>query len=155
MMKEQAIQKINKIGKISSVIALIAKIVVGIALICTLIGTIVWFLIPDQLITFTTKGVLELEVDLGSVGMSIPEEELETAQAEMLAAMNEGSQGIESTEFTVTQDMVKMVGSVEEVSFSVSELAWVVLLALVALVMTFITLCFISSLCKAFRDCQS
>lgn len=154
-MKEQAIQKIKKIGKISSIIALIGKILVGIGLVCALIGAIICFVIPDKTMTLTTKGVVELEMNLKSLGFSIPEEELDMRQAEMWAAMNEEDEGVETLEVVVTQDAVKTVGSMDVFTLSMRDVAWLFMLGLAALVMTFITLCFIGSLCKAFRDCNS
>ncbi|MBQ7776765.1 MAG: DUF2975 domain-containing protein [Lachnospiraceae bacterium] len=154
-MKEQAIQKINKIGKISSIIALIGKILVGIGMACVLIGAIVCFVIPEKTLTFTTKGVMEMEMDLSSMGISIPQEDIDAAQIEMLNSMNASSEGVETTEVFVTSDSIKMTGKTEEFSVSLKDLAWVWVWVLITLVMTFITLCFISSLCKAFRDCQS
>ncbi len=154
-MKEQAIQKINKIGKVSSIIALIGKILVGIALVCVLLGAIVCFAIPENTITFTTRAILEMEMDLSAMGVTIPQEEIEAAQKEMLSSFKVSGEGIEASEAVVTSDHVKLTGKTNSMTVSLRDLAWIWVWVLITLVMTFVTLCFIHRLCKAFRDCQS
>ncbi len=154
-MKDQAIQKINKIGKVSSVIALIGKILVGMGMVCVLIAAIACFVIPEKTLTFTTSGNLEMEMDMSGMGVTIPQEEIDAAQKEMMNSMNVSGEGMEATEVIVTADSIKMIGKTENMSISLRDLAWIWVWVLLTLVMTFITLCFIHRLCKAFRDCHS
>ncbi|MBQ8596528.1 MAG: hypothetical protein IJ409_01940, partial [Lachnospiraceae bacterium] len=158
-MKEQAIQKINKIGKISSVFALIAKIVVGMGLVCTIIGAIICFAIPKELVDVTTAGAMVIDLDFTALGAELTELHDEAAREEAVAEMKESFES-EDDEFTVvdvTMDETgaQIVGTMAEYSFSIRDGAWAVVIAALALAMTFVTLCFISALCKAFRDCQS
>lgn len=158
-MKEQAIQKINQIGKISSVFALIAKIVVGIGLVCTIVGAIICFAIPEKLVEITTAGAMVIDVDFSSLGTEFPELQDEAKREEAIAEMKE-SMVSEDDEFSVvdvTMDETgaQIVGTMAEYSFSIRDGAWAVLIAALALAMTFVTLWFIGGLCKAFRDCQS
>lgn len=158
-MKEQAIQKINQIGKISSIFALIAKIVVGMGLVCAIIGAIICFMIPEKLVEVTTAGAMVVDVDFSALGEEMPELTDEAAREEAVAEMKE-SFGGEDDEFTVIdvsmdETGAQIAGTLAEYSFTIRDGAWAVVIAAVALSMTFVTLCFISALCKAFRDCQS
>ena len=50
-MKEQAVQKINSMGKVGGILILIAKILCGIALALSIIGSIIIVCIPRDFIT--------------------------------------------------------------------------------------------------------
>ncbi|MBQ8821591.1 MAG: DUF2975 domain-containing protein [Lachnospiraceae bacterium] len=152
-MKEQAIQKINKIGKISSIIALIGKILVGIGIAAALIGTIVCFVFPEELFKVSVVGDMVMEVDFSSLGVEMSEAELLEAR-ESLEVEMEGEEP-EFTEFELTASKMMMKGDFEQFSLTMRDLAGILVLALITLIMTFITLIFISALCKAFRDCES
>ncbi len=153
-MKEQAIQKINKIGKVSSVIALIGKILIGIAMVLSMIGAIACLLIPKDLLTVSIEGTAIMEVDVSSLGITLTEEDIAEVKEVMMEDMDEDDEFVyENTEFTSTG--MKFVGDTDVTQISMRDIAVIYLFALVTLVMTFITLCFISALCKAFRDCQS
>lgn len=148
-MKEQAIQKINAIGKVSSIIALIAKILVGIGLACTIIGAIICFMIPSSLVDVTTTGTTTVNVDFSSLGISLSEEEMKEAAA----SIEEDEDSLAETIFE--ENSMKITGELEEYTFNMRDAAWMVVMAAIVLLMTFITLVFISALCKAFRDCKS
>lgn len=154
-MKEQAIQKINKIGKVSSVFALICKILVGIGLAFTLIGMIICFMMPKDLVKITPTGGAEIEIGLDSFGETLilegDSDEISTQIKDSLMSED----GMENVEVSVADDKINIAGDYKVGTFSLSDLAWILMLAAATLAMTFVTLCFISSLCKAFRDCQS
>lgn len=152
-MKEQAIQKINKIGKISNVITVIAKIVVGTAMVVTLLGGIVCLVLPENLVRFTVEGDLVTEVDFSGLGVSMSEEELLEAQESLTVEL--AGKEHEFTEAELVGDKAIFKGALEDMSMNMRDIALIVILAMVALVVTFITLVFVSGLCKAFRDCQS
>ncbi len=156
-MKEQAIQKINKIGKISSIFALIGKIVVGAGLVCTIIGAIICFAIPKDLVEITTAGALVMDVDFTALGVDASEFQDEAAREEAIAEMEESITGEDFTVIDVSMDETgaRIAGTMAEYSFTIRDGAWAVVIAAVALAMTFVTLWFVGSLCKAFRDCQS
>lgn len=148
-MKEQAIQKINAIGKVSSIVALIAKILVGIGLACTIIGAIICFMIPSSLVDVTTTGTTTVNVDFSSLGISLSEEEMKAA----MESVEEDEDTLSETVFE--ENSMKITGELEEYTFDMRDAAWMVVMAAIVLLMTFITLVFTSGLCKAFRDCES
>ncbi|MBO5302690.1 MAG: DUF2975 domain-containing protein [Lachnospiraceae bacterium] len=152
-MKEQAIQKINKIGKISNVITLIAKILIGIAMVFTIIGSLICFLLPDSFVKVTTAGTMAVDVDFSALGIEIPAEELATFKQEAIADAGEEGYAEATAEFTETG--MQMTGELEQYTFTIRDLAWIAVMGVVVLALTFITLFFVGGLCKAFRDCQS
>ena len=153
-MKEQAIQKINKIGKISNIITLIAKILVGIALGVALVGAVICFVIPDSMLKFNMQGTMNMEMDYSSLGISMTEEEMAVAQAEVERGLV-SDEATTITEIAVTENKIIIAGDTDYISFTMRDAAWLAVLALGVLAMTFVTLVFIGALCKAFRDCHS
>lgn len=152
-MKEQAIAKINKIGKISSVVSLIAKILVGIGIVATILGAVICFVLPETMVKVSTVGDLVTEVDLSGLGISMSEEEVLAAQESLTIEMAGAEHSF--TESEITGNKVIMRGPLEDMSFTMRDIAKICVLALVLLIMTFITLLFVGALCKAFRDCES
>ena len=156
-MKEQAIQKIYKIGKISSVFELIGKIIVGIGLVCTIIGAIICFAIPKDLVEITTAGAMVMDIDFTALGADMTEFQDEAAREEAVTEMKESIGDEEFTVVDVTMDETgaQIAGTMAEYSFTIRDGAWAVVIAAVGLAMTFVTLWFVGNLCNAFRDCQS
>lgn len=154
-MKEQAIQKINKIGKISSILTLIAKILIGMGLAATIIGAVTCFLIPTSLVKVTTTRAWVVDVDFSSLGVSIPEDELETTQEQIEQEFVGEEEEYSQVEVLLTQNNVKVTEEMGEYSFTMRDVAGVISMGAIILLMTFITLFFIGALCKAFRDCES
>lgn len=158
-MKEQAIQKINQIGKISAIFALIGKIVVGAGLVCTIVGAIICFAIPEKLVEVTTAGAMVIDVDFSALGSEVLDLQDEAKRQEAIAEMKQ-SMASEEDEFkvvdvTMDETGAQIAGTMAEYSFTIRDGAWAVVIAALALTMTFVTLCFVGALCKAFRDCQS
>lgn len=152
-MKEQAIQKINKIGKISSIFALIAKILVGIGLVLTIVGAVACFMIPRDLVNVTTAGTMEVEMDLSSIGIVASQEEQEAMMASLQGELEDGEE--ELAVIDVTENKIVFGGEMEKETLSMRDAGWAIVMAAIMMIMTFVTLCFVSALCKAFRDCQS
>lgn len=152
-MKEQAIQKINKIGKISGIITTIAKVLVGIGMVLTLVGAVVCIVLPEPLLKVAVGGEMAVEMDFGSLGMDLSEADMMKAQESLKLEMY--GEEPEFTEVGVSSSAIMMKGAFENFSFTMHDIARLLLLALVTLVMAFITLLFVGALCKAFRDCQS
>jgi hypothetical protein len=153
-MKEQAIKKINSIGKVCSVFALIGKILVGMGIVVTLLAAIVCFVMPEDFMVITLDTNMDVQVDVSEFGVAAPKEELAEMQAEIEASFVEDGEG-EVSEVILTEETVLVRGGVEDFSFTLRDVAWLMVLGMVALVMTFVTLIFIGGLCKAFCDCQS
>lgn len=155
-MKEQAIQKINKIGKISSVFALIAKILVGVGLVCTIVGAVICFALPKELVEITTAGAMVIDVEYSALGVELQDEAArEEAVAEIKESMTSGDDEFTVVDVTMDESGAQIVGSMAEYSFTIRDGAWAVVIAVISLAMTFVTLWFVGGLCKAFRDCQS
>ncbi len=153
-MKEQAIRKINKIGKVSNIITLIAKILVGIAMTVTLIATIICFIIPESMLTFEIESTMNMIMDYSDLGVHMSEEEIATVQADLnqeLLVESEASY----TDVIVEAGKVTMTSEFESFSFTMRDATWLAFMGALVLGLTFVTLFFISALCKAFRDCQS
>uniref|UniRef100_UPI0040577168 hypothetical protein n=1 Tax=Acetatifactor sp. TaxID=1872090 RepID=UPI0040577168 len=172
-MKTEAIQKINKMGKISCVIALICKILLIIGMVLCLIGAVLCFVFPEEAIKVTRTATTVTEVDYGALGITVPEEEkelleqmqmsddewrVETTEGNILSGTLEiGAEGKSyvPTGMSIVGDTVKMEMLSEEGTLTIRDAGVMVLVAMAAVIMTFITFIFISGLCKAFRDCES
>lgn len=152
-MKNEAIQKINKIGKISSVIALIGKILVGIGIALLLIGAVVCFLMPKDFLKISLAEEMTMELDFSSLGIEMTDAELTDVRENL--KMELAGEEPEFTEVDVNANKMVMKGSFEQYAFIMRDIAGMLVLALITLIMTFITLIFVGNLCKAFRDCQS
>ena len=152
-MKEQAIQKINKVGKISSIIALIAKILVGIGIVVTLLGAIICFVIPENLMKVSIVGDMVVEMDYSTLGVEMSEAEILEARKQL--DINLAGSESELSAVEITKDSMVLSGEYEGFFFTMRDVAGLLILALVTLVMTLVTLFFVGALCKAFRDCES
>ena len=153
-MKEEAIKKINSIGKISGIITLIAKVLVGIAIAAVLLGTVIFMLLPDSMIKISTTADVSMEIDYSAVGITISDEQMAEAKAQLERdIIEQDGEGFTSVE--VTPSLIKMTGAVEEYEFTMKIVVELLVLALVTLILTFVTLIFVGRLCQAFRDCQS
>ncbi|MBP3544234.1 MAG: DUF2975 domain-containing protein [Lachnospiraceae bacterium] len=153
-MKEEAIKKINSIGKISGFITLIAKVLVGIAIAAVLVGTVIFMCLPDSMIKISTTADVSMEIDYSAVGITISDEQMAEAKAQLERdIVEQDGEGFTSVE--VTPGVVRMSGAVEEFEFTMKIVVELLVLALITLILTFVTLIFVGRLCKAFRDCQS
>lgn len=152
-MKEQVIQKINKIGKISGIITTIAKVLVGIGVVLTLVGTIICFVIPKDLLKFSVVGDVIMEMNYASLGVEVSDAEVAEMQEHMKWEFTGDADDF--SEVSVTDEKITMKGVYDDFSFSLRDLSGLLILALITMVMTLVTLFFVGALCKAFRDCQS
>lgn len=172
-MKEQAIQKINKVGKISYIITVICKILVIAGLVCSVASGVICFSQPAEAMRVTQRSAMIVEMSKDALGQDITDAEL----AEMQAALENGEQmqiqqvrngmmgsglNMVSTGQTyvpiamdVTDDGVTIDLITDGTSYTMHELAVLSLLIAVVMAMSIVTLTFIESLCKAFRDCET
>ncbi len=156
-MKEEAIKKINKIGKVSSVFALIGKIVIGMSMVLLLVSAIVCFFMPKDLATITIDEKVGFTLDASSFGETISDEDTKQLKKdfeESFKAEVEGEE-IQLEDISVTDNKLQADTVIPTYSFTVRDLAWLMLALALNVTMIMVTLCFISSLCKAFRDCES
>lgn len=154
-MKNEAILKINKFGKVGSIIALVAKILVGISIFFLLIASIACLVMPKDFIEMKVSNNVDMTVDMESFGMTFTEEEWTAAQAELeLEATLDGEEiGMEN--ITADDNKVMVSQTSKERSLTIRDFGGLLMLLTVGLVMIMVLLCFISSLCKAFRDCET
>lgn len=172
-MKEQAIQKINKVGKISYIITVICKILVIASLVCSVASAVICFSQPTETMRVTQRSAMIVEMSKDALGQDITDAEL----AEMQAVLESGEQmqiqqvrngmmgsglNIVSTGETyipiamdVTGDGVTIDMITDGATCTMHELAVLSLLMAVVLAMSIVTLTFIESLCKAFRNCAT
>lgn len=172
-MKEQAIQKINKVGKISYIIAVIAKVFVIVGLVSSLVGVVICFAVPEDAVKMTMRGNMIVEADMEAMGGSITQTDLDDMQQSLEEGgewrvetvqngimngsleINSTGQVYEPVSVEVEGNKVKIDMISEDTSFTLRDIAGLWLVAMVSLIMTIVTLSFVSSLCKAFRDCAS
>lgn len=175
-MKEQAIQKINKVGKISAVVAIISKILVILGFVVCAISLVICLVLPKDLVKVTTVGNMVTEVNYGSLGIEVSDEEIqqwedmqamledgenlriETVQNGMMSgnlSFSSTSQTYIPTEVDIEEGMVTVDMQSPDVVITLRSVAGLIITAMIALAMTIVTITFIEGLCKAFRDCQS
>lgn len=145
-MKEQAICKINKVGKISYIITMICKILMIIGLVCCVVASVLLFMLPSTAIKVTQSGAMHVEVSMEDLGGFVPVEDLEIESS--------GQRYVPIT-MDVTEDGMTIDLASEEFGFDLHEVAWFMVMISVVLLISVVTLSFIGSLCKAFRDCES
>ena len=156
-MKEEAIKKINKIGKVSSVFALIGKILVGMSLALLLVCAVVCFFVPEELMTITIDEKVGFVLDTSVFGEKMTEEDADELKKEFKESFELEMAGEEAQleDVDVTSDKLQADMVVPTYSFTIRDLAWLMIVLALNVVMVMVTLCFVSSLCKAFRDCES
>lgn len=157
-MKEEAIKKINKIGKVSSVFALIGKILIGMSMVLLLICAIVFFIVPKELMTITMDEKVGFILDVTALGETMTDEDAEQMKKEFEESFKvtdaSGEEG-ELEEVIVEEGKLEAKGIVPTYSFTIRDFAWLMVVLALNITMVMVTLCFISALCKAFRDCES
>ena len=160
MMKTDAITKINKIGKIGNVLTIIARIFAITALIISIAGTIFVAIIPDDLVKVNVKGDATVDVDISSFGVTLSEKE----QTDLKSDLESGSISVttgpatsklETNSAVVNANGFSLRADGDMMNFSLHNIFLPLLASCIYLIMTIVTLFFISALCKAFSTCQS
>lgn len=161
-MKEQAILKINKIGKIGCILTTIMKVFLIIALVGTIIGTIVMAILPDNLFSINYSGDAEVAVSLEAVSEltnhSVTPVEL-TQGIEQ--AMNDGDISIDGKDYANVSIDVKnglmVVGMEAENPASVNgaTIRNILIMVVIYLAILLATVYLAGFLCKALRTCES
>lgn len=156
-MKEEVIKKINKIGKVSSVFALIGKILIGMSMGLLLLAAIVCFVLPKDFMAITLDEKVGFVLDVGTFGEVITDEGAEEMKKEFEESFKMEAVGGEAEleDVIVTDSKLEAKGVVPTYSFTIRDLAWLMLVLALNITMVMVTLCFVSALCKAFRDCES
>jgi len=154
-MKNEAISKINKFGRIGNTIALVSKILIGICMALLLAGAVILFVLPKDFINVALSTNVEMDFNTDSLGMDFTEDELAEKQAELVAEASEDKEDYVVTDIEVVGYNVSITEKTEDVNLNVRSMAWLLLLLVGGLTMIMVVLCFASSLCKAFRDCET
>lgn len=160
-MKEQAVQKINSMGKVGGILILIAKILCGIALALSIIGTIVMICIPRDFITLqgSTSGTVIINMD--AIGRVLTDEERDNINNGKTFGDDTFTYGFSANKVTLDQfsaeDDTIRISSTDTLTNSVSlrDLGYVLVTAVITIAMTLVSLFFAGFLCKAFKECQS
>lgn len=170
-MKTEAIVKINKMGKAGRIITLIGKILCGMGLAVTLLGTLFMACMPKDFIQFQvgTQGVAE--INLAAIGQHISEEAAEVINSGNIAedveiaenitldgslTVNTNGGKLTLDQFSVENDVLTISTNGETVQkMSLHELVYVLLCVLLSLAMTMVTLFFAGFLCAAIERCDS
>ena len=156
-MKEEAIKKINKIGKVSSVFALVGKIVVGMSLVVLILSAILCFCIPKDFMAITLDEKIGFVLDIESFGETFTDEDVEEMKKSFTESFEAEVAGeeVQLEEIVVTDSRLEAKSIVPTYSFTIRDLAWLIVVVTLNVAMVMVTLCFVSALCKAFRDCES
>lgn len=160
-MKEQAVQKINSMGKVGGILILITKILCGIALALSIIGTIVMICIPRDFITLqgSTSGTVIINMD--AIGRGLTDEERDNINNGKTFGDDTFTYGFSANKVTLDQfsaeDDTIRISSTDTLTNSVSlrDLGYVMVTAVITIAMTLVSLFFAGFLCKAFKECQS
>ena len=76
-MKNEAIVKINKMGKVGQIIARIVNIFMVIGMVAVIAAMIFFMVTPKDLVTFQISGMVDLSVNIDSLGQKFTEENKE------------------------------------------------------------------------------
>lgn len=160
-MKEQAIQKINSMGKVGGILILIAKILCGIALALSIIGSIIIVCIPKDFITLqgSTNGTVIINMD--AIGRGLTDEERDNINNGKTFGDDTFTYGFSANKVTLDQfsaeDDTIRISSTDTLTNSISlrDLGYVLVTAVITIAMTLVSLFFAGFLCKAFKECQS
>ena len=157
-MKRQAILKINKMGKAGVIILNILKVVMILAIVGCVIGTIACAALPKNLLTMRFSGDATVTIDLDAVeqmtGMSVSEAQLR----EQLAS---GDMTVDGKDYVMNQislegrNMVVDTQAKMPRTIQLSNLTLVCISGLVLCIASLVSMIFAGKVCKAFRDCQS
>lgn len=160
-MKTEAIVKINKMGKAGRIITLIAKILCGIALAGTLLGTFSMACMPKDFVQFQVGIQGVAEINLAAIGQHFSEEDVELINSGKIAEsgnMTISTNGGKVTfdQFSVEDDVLTISTNGETIQkASLHDLVYVLICALLSLTMTMVSLFFAGFLCKAIERCDS
>jgi len=160
-MREQAIQKINGMGKVGGILILIAKILFGIALALSMIGTIVMICIPRDFIRLqgSTSGTVIINMD--AVGRELTDEERDNINNGKTFDGDTFTYELNANQLTLDQFsaegntiQISSTGTLTD-SVSLRDFGYVLVTAVITIAMTLVSLFFAGFLCKAFKECQS
>lgn len=167
-MKENAIKKINKIGKFSYIAAIIAKCFVIAGMVALIVTSIICFTFGNSM-KMDMSGQINLEVDCEALDIGredilegLDEDETDIKQQTVqFGDSNDGmilsisDQDYKTADIEFKDNMLVAKLKTEAYTVTLKEVGIMTLVSCIAMAMTIVTISFVESLCKAFRDCTS
>ena len=168
-MKEQAIKKINTIGKFSYIAAVIAKCFVIVGFVCAMLVAIVCFATLGDSVKVDMTGQMNLEMDCTKLDISyedvvdgMDEDDMDVKVQTVQVSDTNGNmilsftdEDFQDAKIEMKDDILSAKLKTTEYTFTTKHIGFLMLFSGVAMALTIVTICFIESLCKAFRDCTS
>lgn len=151
-MKNENIRKVNRIGNIGHIFTVLARIVLGIALVGCLVGTVAVSMIPKDLFQVKVNGEAEITVSKGVITEII--EKIEGNDA-VHGSFNINGFDVEAPEITEDENYIYINGDVETQNFSLKSASSALICADIYLVLAFITMTFLGKLAKSFKTCDT
>lgn len=161
MNKTEAIKKINTMGKVGAVICLIGKILLSIALVLVLIGTITLFILPKDFVTVSSVTDIETEVNISAFTKNMSAEDIQKMQNNIdRASAENGAITSDNKRFDVqnieyNNGKLSVTTSADVEAYSLGTIRPVLIVAIVSIACTLVAIFFAGSLCKAFEKCVS
>lgn len=158
-MKQDAIQKMNKMGQIGQIVALIAKIILIIGIIGMCAATIFTAFVPEDFVKVTLGGTAKVNINLDAIGVSLSKEDQEKINNpdSEIAKGNVEANGMEYriNDMNATNTVLSLDTAADNITASLHNVFKVLLVGTLSLILSLVTVCFISSLCKAIRYCET
>jgi len=153
MDKNVAVGKVKKIGKIGYVVSTVAQVVLIIGLVAAIIGAIVLFALPDDMISFELSGNCKMHVNLESVkgdsAINLDERDVKVDKLEL----GDNKYNVVKTE--VTDDTITTYGEFSNKTVDLGDMRIVVVMAVIYVAVYLFTMIFVKKLFKSLKNCNS
>lgn len=158
-MKQEAISKINKMGHVGQILALIVRILLIIAAVVMIVCSAAISFVPKEFVKVTLGGTAQVNVNLRSIGVSLSQEDQDSINNNE-TQVSSGTMDASGMEYriekmTADEEGLFIDSSADKITYSLRDSMWVMLVGTLAVILSLITVCFIGSLCKALRYCQT
>lgn len=151
-MKEQAIKKINGIGKAGHIIANICKVLMIIAAVAAIAGTVVICTVPKGAVTFVTEGNGEIVVDYSAFESMMNDNEKQKAENSEWSFLIDGNHYNASE---ATENGMRWFSEESAKSTDLHDMAGRLMLIDIAIIVMIVTMFFAASFFKSLRYCTS
>ena len=153
-MKEETLRKINGLGKAGNVIARICRVFLIIGFVGILIGLVAMLVLPKDFVKVEIGTGVGVKVDLSRYG-ELSEEDQASARRGLEKALDETDKDVKITDFEVTASSVTLHLAKDEMTFGPRSLIGILVVALFYVAASYVSLWFLGTMCRAFRDCKS
>lgn len=159
-MKPASIEKINGLGKAAHIIATILKVFTIIGIVGVIIGMIVSFALPEDLIQINFTGSASVEVDISTLGFQISEADRSAMEEAFADHSANGTLTINSMELAFQNirtegDRIILDAQGGGNIFSTASLRIILICALLALIATLVCMIFICKFSKSLKTCST